>query len=957
MPEFNVQAALDAGYSEDEIARFLAQQSNFDVDSAVSAGYSPTDIISELQTEEPAKPKLSRKQEWDYVWDATPTMTERAATWLQSRMPLPGIEVGLDGVRLTDPVPGGFDSEEQRTAFYNASSDARLEFLKQRRQQQVLQENPEAAQLLQQGEEIDNGWAAFTREMMDPASLIAPAGTGLRGMAMSGALFGASYDIVRQNYEQQSEFTPGTTLLSAAAGGVLSPLAGKLAKEAPELVRVLRGKPTRRSIQKAEDTLVDFEEEFTRLMAREADETTDPAIIAQRARENLELPDEDYYTALTRTDREAALPTSPAAARQALEVHEELANGVLGMYKPMGMTDQFLGNISTRVRMIDEGVFGRLRDTEFAIHKGTHDRVVRASPFIDDLRKLPRSEQNTIARHLANGDFDAAEGIIKGSFGDTGVKNFETVRGLLDEVYDDLADAGVPINKIDNYYPRQMKDLKGFYNSIGREAQEDYQKQLALYAKRKGFTDKTLPNWEKANFTNMYLRGRVVDPAGRVMGHAKARTVSKVTEGTQPFYHDPTDALTLYLIQATKTAEKYRFFGKNKTLKNGVLDVEDSVGALVADRNLSQDAISDLRELLSSRWIAGEVSPHETLQKIRNIGYLSTLANPFSAAIQVADLGLAKFATRGDILPAMFKSLTGRTDVNLDDLGLGNLLVEELNSAATSVGNYAKVLNWGMKWGGFQKMDRFGKNTIIQAALKADQKAAQRGGKSLQQFRKKWQGVYGDEAESLIADLKDGVVSDNVKLHLWNRLSDVQPISLSEMPKKYLDAPNGRLFYSLKSFGLKQLDLLRREVGHRYAAGDKRGAAKAATAYMAYVIPTGLAVNEIRELMQGREVLPEDIPDQAIDQLLRLAFMSQYSLEKIGTGGLVDSVSNIVAPPMNVFEDGARDAYTIIRSWAEGDDIENIRSPRNIPVIGKAIYNLLLGGNERANEFRERRRE
>ena len=56
-------------------------------------------------------------------------------------------------------------------------------------------------------------------------------------------------------------------------------------------------------------------------------------------------------------------------------------------------------------------------------------------------------------------------------------------------------------------------------------------------------------------------------------------------------------------------------------------------------------------------------------------------------------------------------------------------------------------------------------------------------------------------------EFADGKITDNTKLVLFNKLLDFQPVAKSEMPQVYLENPNGRIFYMLKSFTLKQFDI------------------------------------------------------------------------------------------------------------------------------------------------------
>lgn len=58
-PQFNVDGARQAGYSDDEILNHLAQSRNFDVNGALKSGYSKADIITHLQSAPPPAPNLT----------------------------------------------------------------------------------------------------------------------------------------------------------------------------------------------------------------------------------------------------------------------------------------------------------------------------------------------------------------------------------------------------------------------------------------------------------------------------------------------------------------------------------------------------------------------------------------------------------------------------------------------------------------------------------------------------------------------------------------------------------------------------------------------------------------------------------------------------------------------------------------------------------------------------------
>ncbi len=99
-------------------------------------------------------------------------------------------------------------------------------------------------------------------------------------------------------------------------------------------------------------------------------------------------------------------------------------------------------------------------------------------------------------------------------------------------------------------------------------------------------------------------------------------------------------------------------------------------------------------------------------------------------------------------------------------------------------------------------------------------------------MQKKYGTVFGNEFGGLISDLQNGKITDNVKYYLFSELSGVQPINLSQMPLKYLNMKGGRVLYALKSFTLKQLDLIRRTVIDEAAKGNFVKAGYNATRYL-----------------------------------------------------------------------------------------------------------------------------
>jgi hypothetical protein len=281
----------------------------------------------------------------------------------------------------------------------------------------------------------------------------------------------------------------------------------------------------------------------------------------------------------------------------------------------------------------------------------------------------------------------------------------------------------------------------------------------------------------------------------------------------------------------------------------------------------------------------------------------------------------------------------------LEDLGLDDVIAAEF----ANVGVLSKLLQKSLTLGGFRHIDRLGKTTFINAALiKAFKAVKTSAGEA--RLRKKWGRTFGDEMTSLVDDLKAGNITDNVKLFLWNELADVQPISLSEMPIKYLQSPDGRLFYSMKTFALKQIDILRREVFQQAKDGNYKDAAKFLTAYMTIVPMMGAGIDELKDMLLGRELDIDDFPDEYVENIFKVFMASEYMVDNyLGQGRIAGAVGETLLPPTDWLDAIGSDIMGI----ASGDKVLPEKTIRQLPVAGRLWYEWFGGGMERAAARKE----
>ena len=346
------------------------------------------------------------------------------------------------------------------------------------------------------------------------------------------------------------------------------------------------------------------------------------------------------------------------------------------------------------------------------------------------------------------------------------------------------------------------------------------------------------------------------------------------------------------------------------------------------------------------------------MQAAKNLAYAGLLGHVTSAITQLGDVAIA--AAAHGILPtikAIQQNVTRRPGrATVHDLGMIDHMAEEIVSASRSpVTVYgrqvstAKFLEKAFKYSGFSWVDSVGKNVSIQAS-----KNKLEGWAKTPAGIKRLEAKYGKaytpgEMQQLVADLRSGELTDLVKGVMFSELSDVQPISKLEVPQGYLDNPNGRVLYMLKTFMLKQADIVRREVVQEFRNGNRVKATQQALRFGLALGIGGASTQWINNWLLGRNKEPEamDIPLNA----LKTFGWSQYTLDKIKQGKPLEAVADVAAPPYKMFD-------TILR--------QDPAALQYLPVVGRVYYardwfDLLdESGSDKANrklEREERRKE
>ena len=868
-----------------------------------------------------------------YGYDKQNNFVGYVSDVLERNIPLGQFSISLDkGFQYHTPeaVYGeGFDE---------ASIEERKNMILRKRERDLMEEygpyfDPDGGTAQSIGEIVGS--------IADPTTLL-PIGQTVKAAGALSALYGGGYSVA-EDLAQQGEIDPGKAALYAGLGGVAGAgltVLGKAIKPS-----TLEQKATNLVKQAEKDINTEIAYGMTPKSAQEMIEKEYPQLA-----EALQISGRKLKIAQTKSIAEKSINHTLA--------NDSAVGRVLNPY-----LDKYLGVLSTRIGNISQPILRRMRRFEYDVHVNTVNKITEITPFIkgmESLKKTNKVAYNAVAKALYNGNYETAIKNMPESLS----KEFTKPGGIkdsLNKMYDDLGDSGLVFDKLEDYFPRTLKDYDGLMKDISGGRKSELQKMQDEYAQRKGKIGAAeLTDQEKSEIANRYLRGYGLTTDG-LPKFAKKRKLDNLTdEQIEKFYTSPEESLSLYFRNAINTVERNRFFGRNLVKAKGDIDIDDSVGKLIAeDTSLSPEQINDLTGLIKSRFVGGEQSTGSAIGTIKDLGYMGTIANPISAIVQLGDLGVSG-ALNGfrNTFAAMFKT----KDIGLIDVGINNAMQEVAEGGTRGT---ARLLNKLFDISGFRTLDRLGKETFMNASFrKAINQVKTPAGERA--FKRKWGQFYGDDVFAIIDDLKaykpkskggEGI-TDNIKFHGFNELSGIQPISMLEMPQPYLDNPNiGRISYMLKSFMIKQLDVARRGIIQEFKKGNKKTAIKNATVLAGYLSAANVGTRLVRDLLLGRDIEPEQIPTQAMWALTGVYGIDKYTTDRyLKEGRVTEYAVNFITPATpivdSVFKVGKEGIDALY-----GEDVNLEPALKGIPLVGPLAYNWFGGGAEKYNERLEKELE
>ncbi len=646
--------------------------------------------------------------------------------------------------------------------------------------------------------------------------------------------------------------------------------------------------------------------------------------------------------------------------KELLESSGQVPSKKASAYRERKGFDNLFEPVSERVKDMSPRLWMKLQDMYRKNMQVNRTYEMLVDNFVRrDMKKLGSTAEAGVARDLklglVLGDSKSVGSIIQ-KLPTQVAKSFASYTRAMDELWGMTSkarkQASTPLGgKIDTYMHRAVKDYKEIRKVLGKPELSRLDKILEKEATLAGAK---LGDNQVNSIYSKFLSG-YYDTKGikATPSAAKARKLTadhfKANPKLLDAFHDPLEATHTYIRKTVEDAHQKQFLGKDLVHEFGDNLNDDLFSAVAAKEvkagNMSTEQVDELKKVLDLLFIKGKKNPHRAIKVFKNLSYSTLLGNPISAITQVGDIFIAA-AKYGlvDTVASIPQSL-GKRGFSPKEMGMLESLMEEFVSDGMS----NTLLRASLKYGGFSTVDALGKAVNMNASFRRAARLA-KSDKGLTKLHAKWGRAFGDDFAELAKDLRTGnTQSEHVKAMVFAELADVQPITLFEMPAKYLEAPNGRVMYMLRTFQLKYMNLLRQHSYYAFKNGDRKGGIIAGAALASAFTMGGMTTDAAKNFILNRDV---DVANSLVDNMFKMSGVTdRYSFDKVtaSTDPAPKFIENLF-PPVGLASPLL--ATVISASQGEVKDKNTRNMVKQIPVFGKVFENYVLGGREEYNAKR-----
>lgn len=464
------------------------------------------------------------------------------------------------------------------------------------------------------------------------------------------------------------------------------------------------------------------------------------------------------------------------------------------------------------------------------------------------------------------------------------------------------------------YFPRMVKDQQGLWDYYDKKG---VLREISKILMARGI--EVTPDNIALVMSETLGKGGYPALLGKP-GSAKARSMQHFEEETAQFYYAPFDAYRMQTEDMINSIEQHKLVGASTRvdLEIKLNKLEEELEALEAKGQSTTDVEKEIDKLTADlvnpteinkkglgRYLATAGIDPKHQEEVRNIIYARfnekgmsknmraikhgvlamTLLNPTTAIKQVADIGIA-MTERGfkESVWAVKKALGSKADqFNLHEMGVQTYLQDQGERQDVT----SQWLDKGFHYSGFKIMDGFGKQVSYQASLREVQNI------SKEEFVERYKDITSlEDKEGLYDKIQGGELTDKgVQDFMTWRVSQLQPLFLSQMSEKMLTAGNGRIFGTLLQYALRRLGMIS---SHIKQLKEDEGIF-AASMYTMKVIGVLTAAEFgaecIAGILTGRPC--KDIDEQLEKTTLGIMLLDRYTIDTMMEGKIVEGALSL----------------------------------------------------------------
>ena len=473
-----------------------------------------------------------------------------------------------------------------------------------------------------------------------------------------------------------------------------------------------------------------------------------------------------------------------------------------------------------------------------------------------------------------------------------------SIQPIFDTIYNEKKAAGNQnLGFRFDYFPRFIRDMESYLKFLGKSISSDFNTYLdSVNEKRieKGEAVVNINTPYAAYIFNQYILSQRFKDTRLNLTKDEQRKVDFIEEDAMQFYYSPAESFSAYVDSSYKEIETTKLMGKSGGINFNIENLQKNIDQglpigtfgqllveLTQDPNVDQqrlfiEAPNVINTMLAPSLRAG----NDFLGGLNSFMYgalmiepTSTLSNAYELAFAALDGGLL------GIFPVI-RSMFG-SKVTLKEIGVDKEMFSAEYQPDTN--GLRKLVDKGLKLTGFKRMDQFIKETTLTTNYNRYRRAA---------MKPKNSGAYKKllaEIDFRMPSYKDKIIYDlrnntpnspEVRLFLFTKLSETQPISELELPLSVKKNPDMRTVYLMKTFIVKQVNFIFQRYGSVFAPGSKATVAEKIKAGQEFLLLlmffqlVGVPIDALKDLLAGRDMYKNDY---FFNSLFRIFGVSKYN--------------------------------------------------------------------------------